>query len=177
MFRLRKEKHTSDLEAKVEELEALLNVASHENSVATARMNKMELDLCHYRGLLFAATNQKNTFISSYPSSAYRPGGNWFEVGEETSTYANMPYCYLPVSRGSLTAPVIGDEYHRVRSYGSCSTGTYSPAKNSPSSSSRSLNNLQVSPQERNVDNPLWEYYSQHNVDLQNMEHCSICLN
>jgi hypothetical protein len=173
MFRLRKEKHTRDLEAKVEELEALLNVASHENRVATARMNKMELELCQYQALLFAATNQ-DTFISSYASSTYRPGDNRSGVGEETSTYANMSYCYLPVSRGFLTAPVISNEYHRVRSYDSCSTGTYSPAKNSPLSSLRSLNDIWASPQERKVENLLWEYYSQHNVDLQNMEHCGI---
>jgi hypothetical protein len=53
---LRREKYTSDLEAKVEELEALINVAGHENSGATARLNKIEIDLCYYRGLLFAIT-------------------------------------------------------------------------------------------------------------------------
>lgn len=128
MFRLRKEKHTSDLEAKVEELEALLKVTSHENSLATARMSKMEVELCYYRGLLFATTNQRNTFVTSYPSSEYRPSGNRFGVGGETSPYANMSYSYQLASRGSLAVPVIGNEYHRTRNYDTCSTGAYSPA-------------------------------------------------
>jgi hypothetical protein len=128
MFRLRKEKHTSDLEAKVEELEALLNAASHEYSAATARMNKMELELCYYRGLLLTSTNQKNAFVTSHPSSEYRPSCNQFAVREETRAYTNMSYSNLPASRGSLAVPVIGNEYHRPRSYDTCSTGAYSPA-------------------------------------------------
>ncbi|KAH8594615.1 hypothetical protein B0O99DRAFT_494784, partial [Bisporella sp. PMI_857] len=44
-FRQRKEKHTKELEAKVEELENLLETASHENSMAASQMSRMEEEL------------------------------------------------------------------------------------------------------------------------------------
>ncbi|KAG9240562.1 Bzip transcription factor Pap1 bound To Dna, partial [Calycina marina] len=44
-FRQRKEKHTKELEAKVSELEQLLESASYENSLAASQMGRMGEEL------------------------------------------------------------------------------------------------------------------------------------
>src|SRR5258708_121561 len=96
-FRRRKERHTIELESKVEELEALLDTASRENSVAASRLNKLEGELLYYRGLLYGAANQRNSFITSYPSGEYGPDGNQLGTGGDIAVYSTVPaYSYSP---------------------------------------------------------------------------------
>jgi hypothetical protein len=148
-----------DLEAKVEELETLLETASHENTIVTSRMNKMETELCYYRGLLFAsANNPRNNLVTSYPSNEYRhSGGNQFGTGGEIPAYSAVPsYSYNP-AMASLAVPMTTG-YQRAGSYDSCSTGGYSPAGTSPQTSSRSLTDPRTSPPDRNIDGSLWGF-------------------
>jgi hypothetical protein len=126
--------------AKVEELEALLETASYENTVARSRIHRMEADLSYYRGMLFAATSANNTqnpnsFVTSYPGSDYRPaaGGYMFAAApagggemEDYNAVSSYAAHYKPAI-ASLAAPVLAVEYQRAGSYDSSSTGTYSP--------------------------------------------------
>jgi hypothetical protein len=71
-FRQRKDKHARDLEAKIEELEAQLEMASYKNTAAKSRMHRMEAELSFSRGLLFAAAWPNNTrvlYLVSYPAT------------------------------------------------------------------------------------------------------------
>jgi hypothetical protein len=159
-FRLRKEKHAGDLEAKVEELKTLLETASYENTVATSRMHRMEAELRYYRGIVCGATSANNTgnpssFITSYPSSDYRPaaGDDWLAAaaarGGEVGGYNAVSYYaahYKPVI-ASLATTVLADEYERARSYDNSSTGTYSPAVESPLQSFSTASEPRMSPQ------------------------------
>jgi hypothetical protein len=124
-FRLRREKHDSDLEAKVEQLKTLLATANYENNVATSRMHRMEAELSYYRGLLFTVTPanstwNSNSFITSYPVCDYRPAAssaNRFVTavnGRQVQAYGGM-------------SPALVYKYQRAGSNDSSSTGTYPP--------------------------------------------------
>lgn len=84
-FRQRKEKHTKELELKVEELENLLESASHENSLAASQMSRMEEELCYYRRLLFAGNGAP---VLSPPSSEKSTAAY---TSNYTTSYATMP--------------------------------------------------------------------------------------
>jgi hypothetical protein len=124
-----------ELEAKVEELETLLETASRENSMAASHMNKMEGELLYYRGLLSGAADQRNSFITSYPGGEYKSG---------SSQYAPA----IP----SLVAPTLASVYQRAGSYDCSSTGSYSPAGDAPLEYSRPAGDPRSSPPESNVD-------------------------
>jgi hypothetical protein len=181
-FRLRKEKHTSDLETKVKELEALLETASYEKTVATSRMHRMEAELGaelgYYRGLLFAATSARNpnSFVTSYPDSDYRPaagggnrvaapgdGGGEVQMGgyNSVSSYATH---YKPVI-ASLVAPVLADEYQQAGSYDSSSTSSYSPAVESSLRSFSTPSEPRTLPQDQTLDNSSPASYLQFNTE------------
>ena len=140
-----------ELEAKVEELETLLETASRENTIATSRMNKMEGELLYYRGLLYGTTSQRNDFVTSYPNE-YRPSGNQF------ATAADMPAYSYPPSIPSLVAPAIANEYQRAGSHDSSSTGSYSPVQDSPVEYSTSVGDPRQSPPDRPLDSSMWAY-------------------
>jgi hypothetical protein len=140
-FRLRKEKHTSDLEAKVKELEALLETTSYEKTVATWQMYRMEGELGYYRDLLSAATSARNpnSFITSYTGSDYRRaaagGDRPAAPGEEGqmggyNTVSSYTSHYKPAIV-TLAAPALADDYQQAGSYDSSSTGTYFQAAES----------------------------------------------
>jgi hypothetical protein len=175
-FRLRKEKHAADLEAKVEQLGALLETASYENSVATSRMHSMEAELSYSRGMLFAAISAHNTrgpnsSVTSYPSSDYRPdacgdrfaaaGNGQVGVYNAISHYAAP---YKPVI-ASLETAVLADEYQRAGSYESSSTDTYLPAVESPPQSFSTPSELGMSPQGRTLDGSLRASCLQFNTE------------
>ena len=146
-----------ELEAKVEELETLLDTASRENTMAASRMNKMEGELLYYRGLLYGATNtQRNGFITSYPNSEQRSGASQLTQGGDVSTYGAVPpYSYAP-SIPSLMAPALAAEYQRADSYDSSSSSSYSPV-DSPLEYSRPVGDARMTPPER-VDSSMWAY-------------------
>jgi hypothetical protein len=102
----------------------------------------MEAELSYYCGMLFTATSANNTrnpnSVTSYPSSDYRPaaGGNRFPAAGEGemggyNTVSDYAAHYKPVI-ASLATPLLADKYQRAGSYDSSSTGTYSPAVESP---------------------------------------------
>lgn len=146
-----------ELEAKVEELETLLETASRENTIAASRMNKMEGELLYYRGLLYGATNQRNGFVTSYPND-YRPNGSQFGTAADMSGYGTVPAYSYPPTIPSLVAPAVANEYQRAGSYDSSSTGSYSPAQDSQLEYSRSVGDPRSSPPDRNVDSAMWAY-------------------
>jgi hypothetical protein len=174
-FRLRKEKHARNLEAKVKELENLLETASYENTMAASRMHRMEAELNYCRGMLCAATSTSNTrnpnfFVTSYPSSDYRPAadGNRFAAGEgEMGGYNTMSFnaahdkSVIP----SLATPLLADEYQRAGSYDSSSTGTYSPAIESPLESFSTPSEPRISPQGQTLDSSSRASYLQFNIE------------
>lgn len=132
-----------ELEAKVEELETLLDTASRENSMAASRMSKMEGELLYYRGLLSGATStQRNGFVTSYPSSESAALGPYTrgEMQAYTATAGGAVYSYAgapPASIPSLMAPALAGDYQRADSYDSSSSSSYSPAGESPLEYSR----------------------------------------
>jgi hypothetical protein len=157
-FRLRKERHTMELEAKVEEMETLLETASRENSMAASRMNKMEGELLYYRGLLSGAANQRNSFITSYPGGEYRSSSSQYATSGDVAAYGTVPsYSYAPAIP-SLVAPTLASEYQRAGSYDSSSTGSDSPAGEAPLEYSRPAGDPRSSPPQRNVDSAMWAY-------------------
>jgi len=109
-FRQRKEKHTKELEQKVEELETLLETASQENSIAASQMSRMEQELQYYRRLLFSDTGKASNSFSASPSSdasyssAYSSTTS-YQAGLGTGTkplpylagYTPSPYTYAAV--------------------------------------------------------------------------------
>lgn len=115
-FRQRKEKHTKELEAKVEELESLLESASHENSMVTSQMTRMEEELCYYRRLLFAGgkgpgleysppaseTSANSSYTSNYNSPSSYP--TTYSPITTTSLPATIPYVNSPRSNASSSA-------------------------------------------------------------------------
>jgi hypothetical protein len=151
-FRLRKERHAMELEAKVEELETLLETANRENSMAVSRMTRMEGELQYYRGLLYGAANQRNGFLTSYPNGDPGPGARLFGASGDVASDGTVPaYAYEP-SITSLMAPALSSDYQRAGSYDSCSSGSYSPAGES------SLEYSRPAPPHRNVDSSTWAY-------------------
>jgi hypothetical protein len=147
-----------ELEAKVEELETLLETASRENSVAASRMNKMEGELLYYRGLLSGAANQRNSLITSYPGAEYRSSSSQYATSGDVAVYGTVPtYSYAPAIP-SLVAPALASEYQRAGSYDSSSTGSYSPAGEGPLEYSRPAGDARSSPPQRNVDSAMWAY-------------------
>lgn len=148
-----------ELEAKVEELEALLETASHESTMAASRMNKMEGELLYYRGLLYGATNPRSNIITSYPSSEYRHSSNQFGTGGDVTAYGpgTSSYSYTP-AMATLVAPVLGSSYQRAGSYDSNSTGGYSPARDAPLEYSRPVGDPRKSPLQRGVDSSMLAY-------------------
>jgi len=112
-FRQRKEKHTKELEQKVEELETLLESASQENSVVTSQMAKMEEELCYYRRLLFAGSSVAYTpptsaTTASYAASNPYQGGSAYAQAYSTPassahsspTLSNIPGDFGPAGEG-----------------------------------------------------------------------------
>jgi hypothetical protein len=137
----------------------------------------MEADLSYYRGMLFAATSANstrnpNSFVTSYPSSGYRPaaGVNRFAAaaGEgEMRGYNAVSYCaphYKPVI-ASLETPVLADEYQRAGSYDSSSTGTYSSAVESPLQSFSTPSEPRMSAQGETLDSSSLASYLQPNTE------------
>ncbi|KAH6605668.1 bzip transcription factor ap-1 [Trichoderma cornu-damae] len=64
-FRERKEKHLKDLETKVEELEKASEAANHENSMLRAQVERITVELNHYK--------QRMTLVSPKPPTQARP--------------------------------------------------------------------------------------------------------
>lgn len=152
-FRRRREQYTLELESKVKELEDLLETAGYENTVNTSRMNKMEGELLYYRGLLYGAANQRDSF-TSYPSSEYRLDG----TGGDITVYSTVPVYSCAPSMPSLGAPALTNEYPMVDSYDSYSTSSYSSTGNTPQEYSRINADQRPSPPERSTDTSIWTY-------------------
>jgi hypothetical protein len=144
-----------ELEGKIEELEALLETASRENSMAASRMKKMEGELLYYQVQLHGATNQRNTFITSYPSGEYRLCGNQFGTGGDIAAYSTVPTDSYKPSIPSLVAPALANEYQSAGSYDSSSTGFYS-AGDAPLGYSMSTGDQRPSSPERSAEDPVW---------------------
>jgi hypothetical protein len=143
-FRQRKEKHTKELEAKVEELENLLESASHENSVASSQMSRMEEELCYYRRLLFNGGNGTGQGLGySSPSSETSANSSYTANYTSTSTY---PTTYSPIP--ATAAPTLS------------SYAVNSPASNASSSanSSPSLSNIPDDFGSGNGADGIWGY-------------------
>jgi hypothetical protein len=64
-FRQRKEKHARELEARVAELEGLLETATRESCIVASKMSRMEGELLYYRKLLFSRPNASGLRLSS----------------------------------------------------------------------------------------------------------------
>ncbi|KIM93353.1 hypothetical protein OIDMADRAFT_35847 [Oidiodendron maius Zn] len=150
-FRRRKEEYALELESKVKELEDLLEAVGHENSEAASRMNKMEGELLYYRGLLYGAASQGNSF-TSYLSSEYQPD----RTREDIAVYSTVPVYSGAPSMQLLVAPALANEYWRVGSYDSPSTGSYSPIGNTPLEYPGIAADRRLSMPERSTDTSIW---------------------
>jgi hypothetical protein len=116
-------------------------------------MNKMEGELLYYRGLHLGAAYQRNS-VTSYSSGEYRPG----ETGGDIVAYSTVPaYSYVP-SMPSLVTPALAIEYQRAGSYDSSSTGSFSPAGDTPLEKSRLIADQRSLRSERSADSPMWAY-------------------
>lgn len=83
------------MEAKVEELETLLETASHQNSVVTSQMSRMEEELCYYRRLLHTGTNGNGQDLGiSPPPSETSANSSYTTSYTSLSTY---PTAFSPI--------------------------------------------------------------------------------
>lgn len=142
-----------ELESKVGELEALLETASHENSVATCRMNKMEGELQYYKGLHVGSANQRNSF-TSYPSGKHRHDG---AGGDMTAYSANPAHSYV-APMPSLLTPALTNDYQRIRGYDSSRTVSYSPTGDTLLEYWRLIADQTLLPSECTDDSPTCAY-------------------
>jgi hypothetical protein len=104
----------------------------------------------------------------------YRPaaGGNRFAAAAaaaegEMGGYSAVSYYtthYKPAI-ASLATPVLADEYQRAGSYDSSSTGTYSPAVESPLQSFSTPSELSMSPEGQTLDSSSRASYLQFNIE------------
>jgi hypothetical protein len=161
-FRQRKERHTKELEAKVEELENLLDAASHENSLVNSQMGRMEEELGYYRRLLFAGAQQNGLSLPpssndiygpmSYTSNARPYPGSGFSTaggiqGHLTTPYAASYHSALPANFAAIPSPVstenpsssFASEQFTSPSVDSCSTPDQSSARSCPQSPESSV--------------------------------------
>jgi len=128
-FRQRKEKHTKELEAKVEELENLLESASHANSVVTSQMSRMEEELCYYRRLLFTGTNGQGQEFSP-PASETSASNNSSSYTSNYASPSSYPTTFSPIL--STTPLAAGSHVNSPRSIGSSSTMSSPALSNIP---------------------------------------------
>lgn len=138
-FRQRKEKHTKELEAKVEELENLLETASHENSIVTSQMSRMEEELCYYRRLLFAGANGQGLGISPPPSEASTSVNSSYSANYTSASSYPATYSPIPATSGLAT----GSYVNSPRSNGSSSTNSSPALTNIPGDFSSSANGVE----------------------------------
>ena len=150
-FRRRKEEYALELVSKVKELEDLLEAVGHENIEAASRMNKMEGELLYYRGLLYGAASQGNSF-TSYLSSDYQPD----RTREDITVYNTVPVYSCAPSMHPLVAPALANEYWRVGNYDSPSTGSYSPTGNKPLEYPGITADQRLPTPERGTDASIW---------------------
>jgi hypothetical protein len=162
-FRQRKEKHTKELEQKVEELETLLETASQENSIAASQMSRMEQELSYYRRLLFSDTQKLSGSLgldspvrdsyssSSYPSNPDFSSTGW-TAGLGTGGIGGKP---LPYLAGYTPSPFA---YTGTGSAYSTSSSTRDQTPDSPQSYGRTLSNPSTSPLLQNLDVQQWQY-------------------
>ena len=129
-FSQRKERHTKELEVKVEELETLLEAASHENSIVHSQMGRMEEELCYYRRLLFIGTRQNRLPLTPLSCDGSQPAyytsnsqqfkiSSYSTTGLQDSTFSTTPQ--LPIATPYLAS------YHATLAANSSTSGIPSP--------------------------------------------------
>lgn len=101
-----------ELEARVEELETLLETANRENSMAASLVNKMENELLYYRGRLSVTAIPPNDFAASYLNGQRQVdvAAGQHRQGAKNIMYAFIPECSHSSSIPSLITPGISSD-------------------------------------------------------------------